>query len=121
MTCAESEILMHALLDSELDAGHAREVEAHLETCTRCAAHLQAYRGLQHAMSSAQLRFAAPERLRRRVEAALPSPPPIRLHAAGRRGVLKGFMMGPHSRPPWRRAWSSRSLARTGTSACSAT
>jgi anti-sigma factor RsiW len=93
MTCAESEILMHALLDSELDAGHAREVEAHLETCARCAAHLQTYRGLQHAMSSAQLRFAAPERLRRRIEAALPSPP-IRLHTAGRRGVLKGFMMG---------------------------
>ena len=93
MTCAESEILMHALLDSELDAGHAREVEAHLETCARCTTHLQAYRGLQHAMSSAQLRFAAPERLRRRIEAALPSPP-TRLHAAGRRGVLRGFMMG---------------------------
>jgi anti-sigma factor RsiW len=30
MTCAESEILIHALLDGELDAGHAREVEAHL-------------------------------------------------------------------------------------------
>jgi anti-sigma factor RsiW len=93
MTCAESEILMHALLDSELDAGHAREVEAHLETCARCTAHLKAYRGLQHAMSSAQLRYAAPERLRRRIEAALPSPP-IRLQAAGRRGVLRGFMMG---------------------------
>jgi anti-sigma factor RsiW len=94
MTCADTEILMHALLDSELDAGHAHEVEAHLETCTRCAAHLHAYRGLHNAMSSAQLRFAAPERLRRRIEAALPSPPPIRLQVAGRRGVLKGFMMG---------------------------
>jgi anti-sigma factor RsiW len=94
MTCAESEILMHALLDSELDAGHARKVEAHLGICAHCAAHLQGYRGLQDAMSSAQLRFAAPERLRRRIEVALPSPPPIRLPAAGRRGVLKGFMMG---------------------------
>ena len=94
MTCAESEILMHALLDSELDAGHTREVEAHLETCARCAAHLQTYHGLQQAMASAQLRFAAPERLRRRIEAELPSPPPIRLHTTGRRGVLKGFMMG---------------------------
>jgi anti-sigma factor RsiW len=93
MTCAESEILMHALLDSELDAGHAREVEAHLETCARCATHLQTYRSLQRAMSSAQMRFAAPERLRRRIEAALPSSP-IKLHTAGRRGVLKGFMMG---------------------------
>ena len=94
MTCAESEILMHALLDTELDAGHAREVEAHLETCARCAVHLQTYHGLQQAMASAQLRFAAPERLRRRIVAALPLPPPIRLPVAGRRGVLKGFMMG---------------------------
>ena len=30
MTCAETEILLHALLDGELDAGHARDVEAHL-------------------------------------------------------------------------------------------
>ena len=28
MTCAETEILLHALLDGELDAGHAREVES---------------------------------------------------------------------------------------------
>jgi anti-sigma factor RsiW len=94
MTCAESEILMHALLDGELDAGHAREAEAHLETCARCAAHLQAYRGLHNAMSSAQLRCAAPERLRRHIEVALPSPPRKRLHVARPRGVLKGFMMG---------------------------
>ena len=37
MTCAESEVLMHALLDGELDAGHAHEVEGHLETCAGCA------------------------------------------------------------------------------------
>ena len=34
MTCDEAEILLHALIDSELDASHAREVEAHLATCT---------------------------------------------------------------------------------------
>ncbi len=44
MTCAETEILLHALLDDELDAGHARNVEAHLEGCPRCAAQLDAYR-----------------------------------------------------------------------------
>ena len=27
MTCTETEILLHALLDGELDAGHAREVD----------------------------------------------------------------------------------------------
>ena len=30
MTCDEARIMLHALLDGELDAGHAREVEAHI-------------------------------------------------------------------------------------------
>ena len=41
MTCAETEILLHALLDGELDAGHARDVETHLQSCPRCAAQLR--------------------------------------------------------------------------------
>src|SRR5436190_13646068 len=91
MTCAESEGLLHALLDGELDAGHAREVEAHLEICPRCAAQLRAYRGLQQAMPPAQLRFTAPTSLRRRIETALPSAP---ARMSNRRSVLKGFAMG---------------------------
>ena len=91
MTCAEAEILLHALLDGELDAGHAREVEAHLEICPRCAAQLRAYRELQQAMPAAQLRFTAPMSLRQRIERALPSAPP---RASSRRSVLKGFAMG---------------------------
>ena len=91
MTCAETEILLHALLDGELDAGHAREVEAHLEGCPRCAAQMRAYREMQQAMSAAQLRYTAPMSLRRRIEMALPSAPP---RAANRRSVLKGFVMG---------------------------
>jgi anti-sigma factor RsiW len=50
MTCAESEVLLHALLDGELDAGHAHEVETHLETCPRCARQLVSYRELQQAI-----------------------------------------------------------------------
>ena len=91
MTCAEAEILLHALLDGELDAGHAREVEAHLEICPRCAAQLRAYRELQQAMPTAQLRFTAPMSLRHRIERALPSAPQ---RASSRRSVLKGFAMG---------------------------
>jgi anti-sigma factor RsiW len=91
MTCAEAEILLHALLDGELDAGHAREVETHLEICPRCAAQLRAYRELQQAMPAVQLRFAAPMSLRRRIETVLPSAP---ARTSSRRSVLKGFAMG---------------------------
>ena len=41
MTCEEAEILLHALIDGELDAGHAREVEGHLAGCPSCAAALR--------------------------------------------------------------------------------
>ena len=49
MTCDEAEILLHALIDGELDAGHAREVEAHIAGCPRCAAQLAAYREMRKA------------------------------------------------------------------------
>ena len=42
MTCDEAKILLHALLDNELDAGHAREVEAHIASCPDCAAEFAA-------------------------------------------------------------------------------
>ena len=29
MNCSEAEVLIHALIDGELDAGHVRNVEAH--------------------------------------------------------------------------------------------
>jgi anti-sigma factor RsiW len=89
MTCDEAEILLHALLDGELDAGHAREVEQHVAGCARCAALLKDYREMSAAMSAGELRFTAPDHLRRRIEASLPL-----ARAPNRRGVLKGFAMG---------------------------
>jgi anti-sigma factor RsiW len=94
MTCAETEILLHALLDGELDAGHARDVEGHLADCPRCATQLDAYRALRHAMSDPQLRYAAPVSLRRRIEAMLLPVPAAPRRATNRRAVLKGFVMG---------------------------
>jgi anti-sigma factor RsiW len=89
MTCDEAEILLHALLDGELDAGHAREVEEHIAGCPRCAALLNAYRDMGKAMADGELRFKAPLHLRQRIEAALPQ-----TRAPNRRAVLKGFAMG---------------------------
>ncbi|MBS0532067.1 MAG: anti-sigma factor [Proteobacteria bacterium] len=89
MTCDEAEILLHALIDGELDAGHVREVENHIATCPHCAAQLGAYRDMQAEIAAADLRFTAPPQLRRRIEAALPQP-----RIASRRSVLRGFAMG---------------------------
>jgi anti-sigma factor RsiW len=91
MTCNEAEILLHALLDGELDAGHAHQVEAHVENCPRCAPQLRAYRELQQAMPVAQLHFTAPASLRQRIEKAFPAKP---RRVPNRRSLLKGFVMG---------------------------
>jgi anti-sigma factor RsiW len=90
MTCDEAEILLHALIDSELDAGHAREVEDHIAGCAACAAALTDYREMSRAVAGADLHYKAPPELRRRIEASLPRAQP----APNRRAVLRGFAMG---------------------------
>jgi anti-sigma factor RsiW len=96
MTCDETDILLHALIDNELDAGHVRQVEAHAASCRHCAAQLRDYREMHAAMSAPGVRYQAPERLRGRIEAALPTTavPAPRASAAGRGSLLKGFGMG---------------------------
>jgi anti-sigma factor RsiW len=89
MTCDEAEILLHALIDGELDAGHARAVEDHIAGCPRCAAQLAAYREMSKAVAGADLRYTAPLALRRRIEASLPQ-----VQLPNRRAVLRGFAMG---------------------------
>jgi anti-sigma factor RsiW len=89
MTCDEAEILLHALIDGELDAGHASEVETHVAECPRCIKALAAYRQMSQAIAAADLRYTAPPALRRRIEASLPQ-----ARAPSRRSVLKGFAMG---------------------------
>jgi anti-sigma factor RsiW len=89
MICEETEILLHALIDGELDAGHARELEDHIAGCPRCAAQLLSYRQMSKAVARTDLRYTAPPELRRRIEASLP-----KTQAPNRRAVLRGFAMG---------------------------
>lgn len=91
MTCEEAKILLHALLDGELDAGHAREVEAHIASCPACAAEFAAQREMQRVLADTDLRYTAPASLRSRIEASLPQP---QGRQPTRRAVLRGFAMG---------------------------
>jgi anti-sigma factor RsiW len=89
MTCAESEILLHALIDGELDAGHARQIEAHVAKCERCAAQLISYRDMRQVLQGTNLRYAAPASLRRNIDRSFP------LQAlTNRRTFLKGLGVG---------------------------
>ena len=87
----ERKSCLHALLDGDLDAGHARDVEAHIAACLGRASQLREYRVLHHAMSAVDLGVAAPLSSRNRIEAALPSG----RAAPSRRRVRRGFAMVP--------------------------
>src|SRR6185369_9360419 len=96
MNCDEAEVLLHALIDGELDAGHTRDVENHVAGCPRCAAALRDYREMSQAMAQSGVRYSAPAALRDRIEAALPKPQALPQPQArpNRRSVLRGFAMG---------------------------
>jgi anti-sigma factor RsiW len=100
MNCAECEILLHALIDGELDAGHARDVEAHVATCAGCAEKLEAFRTMRATMAEADLRETASAGLRSRIEAMLPAAPAARVIAPrqfsrpSRRSFFGGFAAG---------------------------
>jgi anti-sigma factor RsiW len=103
MNCAECEVLLHALIDGELDAGHARDVEAHVNGCAGCAEKLKAFRAMHDAMAKADLKDKAPAHLRSRIEAMLPVPPaqasaeiirPRQFLQPSRRSFFGGFAVG---------------------------
>ena len=74
MNCADAEIMLHALIDGELDAGHARDVETHVAACPACAEKLRAFRAMREAFAQAPLKDAAPAHLRNRIAASLAVP-----------------------------------------------
>jgi anti-sigma factor RsiW len=73
MNCSQTEILIHALLDNELDAGHAIDVEAHLRTCAACSEELAAFETTRKVVVQADLMEFAPVPLRKRLQ-LVPSP-----------------------------------------------
>ncbi|HLW97496.1 MAG TPA: anti-sigma factor [Candidatus Acidoferrales bacterium] len=71
MTCEESKRLLTDYVDGELDLVHSLEIEDHLRGCASCAEIVKGDRALHSAMSLNNLKFTAPESLRRNVEAAV--------------------------------------------------
>jgi anti-sigma factor RsiW len=99
MNCSEAETLIHALIDNELDAGHAREVEAHVATCPDCAAKLAAFSAMRAEMNRFNLKEGAPLYLRERIDAALPANTSASIIPLGpkpttRRSFFGGFASG---------------------------
>src|SRR3984957_18886705 len=99
MNCGESEILLNALIDGELDAGHARDLEQHVAACSACAEMLTEFREVHDAVSGRGRKMTGPPPLRSRIEKALPLPSarviaPRKFFQPSRRTFFGGFAVG---------------------------
>jgi len=69
--CPDKELLLHGLLDGELDAANTLSCEAHLQECASCAAEFARLQALRNRLRTPGLAFEAPAALRARITAAL--------------------------------------------------
>ena len=71
MNCKEACRWLGPLLDGELDARNTSDLQAHLATCPDCERHYEAQQTLSANLRHPELRYAAPESLRRRIAAEI--------------------------------------------------
>jgi anti-sigma factor RsiW len=72
VNCEETQRLLHAYIDDELDMANSLEVEQHLQGCVACARDYENYRALRAAIKGNSLYFQTPASLQKRVQAAIP-------------------------------------------------
>ena len=92
-SCPDKEMLLHGLLDGELDAANAQAAEAHLKACPGCAEAYRQLQALSARVAAPQIAYRAPDALRARIEAmAAPEPArPKRVAAAAPWALSGGF------------------------------
>jgi anti-sigma factor (TIGR02949 family) len=69
--CPDKLQRLQALIDGELDAANALELEAHLETCEGCAREMARMQAVRAALARPGVRHSAPPGLRARIDGAL--------------------------------------------------
>lgn len=71
MTCDETQSLIHAYVDGELDLVRSLEIDRHLAGCAACARVAKTQTDLKKAVRGAPLQFAAPADLRRKIQKSI--------------------------------------------------
>ena len=71
--CGEARLLLHGLIDGELDAANAVRCEEHLAACPDCAATYEEMQALRARIGEAEVRYRAPPALRARIGHSLAS------------------------------------------------
>lgn len=94
MTDCADPLLLHGLVDGELDAANARAVEEHLKSCGPCAEEVRRLMLLKRRLASAPVRYEAPEALRDSIGRMLGSAPPPAPISERRRPALRFAVPG---------------------------
>ncbi|HEV2171863.1 MAG TPA: anti-sigma factor [Candidatus Binatus sp.] len=94
MTCDDARVLMHALLDDELELATALEVQRHIEGCPDCTRKFDSLTAMRSRLKDEAFRSEAPPALKEKIRRAVASSP------ASRR----------ESYPSLRGAWARRTL-----------
>jgi len=85
-------LLIHGLVDGELDAANTVAIETHLKSCGDCRAELEQIQAVRELIAAAPLRERAPEGLHKRIELMIDAEagPAPRASAAPHRPVMPG-------------------------------
>ena len=92
MSCAEMRVLLHGVLDHELDLADAVHVETHMQTCYGCTAEYRRQEALRAAIRRSEPRYRAPQGLRARVITAIRLQTDVSCRAPWWRGPVTGWM-----------------------------
>lgn len=96
--CQEHSLLLHGLIDGELDAANSVMIEAHIKSCAGCAAAFRRLDDVRARLSAENIRHVTPAGLLDRIEAQIGaevapvqkkgSPVPVRWFASGALSAL---------------------------------
>src|SRR4051794_14457621 len=76
MNCHETQNLLHAYKDGELDLVRSLEVEEHIQACPDCRQLSESLTGLKETLSANAPYFTAPDELRKRIAHSVHSAAP---------------------------------------------
>lgn len=71
MDCTETQRLLHAYLDAELDMADTLEIEQHLQQCTACLETYNNCQALRTAIKTSSLYYQAPEKLQKSIRSSV--------------------------------------------------
>ncbi len=115
MDCKQSQELLSAYVDAELDAASAMALAVHVEDCPACRAALEQLQALKTQVAQQATRHAAPEHLQHRIRTALAAEQPQRARQSRRAGAPQG------RKSAWNWAWINLGLTGLSTTAFAVT